>query len=182
MTRKGNAFVGAAFAIGAAVLLSGCGSSTNGGATPAASSTSAGPSMAADVPSGYDPCKDVPQSVLDSEKLHGKEIADNDSSGGVKWRGCQWVRSNGYLTVDSIRGRNFPDAAEFTIGGRRAITTHQFDGPFVEYVCTLNMEMKGGSLDINLNNPPSGRETGGMDACALARGLAENIVPSLPAA
>ena len=190
MSSRGNALCGTAFAIGAVLLLSGCGSSTDGDAKPASTSTSVGPSLAADVPSGYDPCKDVPQSMLDSEKLHGKEIANNDSSGGVKWRGCQWVRSNGYgvsiqttnLTVDTIHSRNFPDATEFTIDGRRAITTHQFDGPFVEYVCTLNLEMKDGSLDINLNNPPSGRDTGSIDACALARSLAEKIAPSLPAA
>ncbi|MGY4100132.1 DUF3558 domain-containing protein [Nocardia sp. R16R-3T] len=189
MSSRGNALCGTAFAIGAVLLLSGCGSSADGDAKPATSTTTAGPSLAADLPSGYDPCKDVPQSVLDSEKLHGKQIANNDSSGGVKWRGCQWVRSNGYgvsiqttnLTVDTIRSRNFPDATELTIGGRRAITTRQFDGPFVEYVCTLNLEMKGGSLDINLNNPPSRHDTGTMDACLLAQGLAEKIVPSLPA-
>ncbi|MFQ6397684.1 DUF3558 domain-containing protein [Nocardia sp. KC 131] len=189
MARKGNALVGAAFTVGAAVLLSGCGSSTNGGATPAASSTSAGPSMAADVPSGYDPCKDVPQSVLDSEKLHGKELANSDTSGGAKWRGCAWVRSNGYavsitttnLTIDLTRSRNFPEATEFTINGRRAISTRQFDGAFIKEACTVNVEMKDGSIDFNLSNPPSNRDTGSIDSCVLARGLAEKVVPSLPA-
>jgi hypothetical protein len=189
MISRGNALLGAAFALGAVVLLSGCGSSTEGNAKPATSSTSAGPSMAADVPRSYDPCKDVPQSVLDSEKLHNQHTVDDRSTGGVRWVGCQWVRSNGYgvsirttnLTIDLIRSRNFPEAAEFTIGGRRAISTHQFDGPFIKYVCTVNVEMKGGSLDFNLNNPPSGSDTGSLDSCELARGLAEKVVPTLPA-
>ncbi|WP_227997425.1 DUF3558 domain-containing protein [Nocardia australiensis] len=190
MTRKENALVGAVFAVGAAVLLSGCGSSTDGNAKPATDSTSTEPSMAADVPRSYNPCTDIPQSVLDSEKLHGQRIVHNDASGGVMWRGCGYVRSDGYgvsisttnLTVDLTRSRNFPEATEFTINGRHAISTRQFDSPYIKEACTVNVDMKGGSLDINLNNPPSNRDTGSTDSCVLARGLAEKIVPSLPAA
>ncbi|WP_406233266.1 DUF3558 domain-containing protein [Nocardia sp. NBC_01009] len=189
MTSRGNTLLGAALAASAVVLLSGCGPSTGGEAKPA-TPTSTGPSLAADVPRNYDPCKDVPQSVLDSEKLHNQHPVDDDTSSGVRWVGCQWVRSNGYgvsirttnLTIDLIRSRNFAEASEFTIGGRRAISTRQFEGEFIKYVCTVNVEMKGGSLDINLNNPPSGRDTGSIDSCVLARGLAEQVVPSLPPA
>ncbi|MFD0366189.1 DUF3558 domain-containing protein [Nocardia sp. GCM10030253] len=168
--------------------MSGCGSSTGGDAKPS-TPTSTRPPLAEDVPRSYNPCKDVPQSVLDSEKLHGQDLANGDAGGGVKWRGCAWVRSNGYavsirttnLTVDLTRSRNFAEAAEFTINGRRAISTRQFDGPFIKEACTLNVEMKGGSLDFNLNNPPSNRDTGSIDSCVLARRLAEKVVPSLPA-
>ncbi|MGW4769671.1 DUF3558 domain-containing protein [Nocardia sp. NPDC004278] len=189
MISRGKTLLGAVLGVGAVVLLSGCGSSTGGDAKPVSTSTSAGPSMAADAPNSYDPCKDVPQSVLDSEKLHGKELANSDTAAGVKWHGCAWVRSNGYavsitttnLTIDLTRSRNFPEATEFTINGRRAISTRQFDGASIKEACTVNVEMKGGSLDINLNNPPSNRDTGSIDSCALARGLAEKVVPSLPA-
>ncbi|WP_433685896.1 DUF3558 domain-containing protein [Nocardia sp. CA-119907] len=189
MVSRGKLVVASAFAVGV-VVLAGCGSSTGGEAKPVASTTSAAASLAADAPSSYDPCKDVPQDVLDSEKLHGKETFTNSSSGGVRWVGCQWVRSNGYgviisttnLTVDITRSRNFPETTEFTINGRRAISTRQFDGPYIKEACTVNIEMKGGSLDINLNNPSSRKETGSIDSCVLARGLAEKIVPSLPAA
>ncbi|MFD0366193.1 DUF3558 domain-containing protein [Nocardia sp. GCM10030253] len=189
MTSRGSTPLGIACALGTLLLLTGCESSTDGSAKPSSTSTSAGPSLAEDVPRSYDPCKDVPQSVLDSEKLGMKIVANNDGGGGVRWRGCQWVRPNGYgvsirttnLTVDLIRSRNFAEATEFTIGGRRAISTRQFDGPFIKEACTLNIEMKGGSLDINLNNPPSNRDTGSTDSCVLARSLAEKVVPSLPA-
>ncbi|WP_433631419.1 DUF3558 domain-containing protein [Nocardia sp. CA-120079] len=189
MISRGNTLFGAALAVGAVVLLSGCGSSTDGDAKPVATSTGAGPSLAADAPNSYDPCKDVPQNVLDSEKLHGKDPDNSEASGGVKWRGCAWVRSNGYsvsirttnLTIDLIRSRNFPEASEFTINGRRAISTRQFDGPYIKEACTVDVEMKGGSLEFNLNNPPSNRDTGSTDSCVLARGLVEKVVPSLPA-
>jgi hypothetical protein len=144
--------------------------------------------MAADVPRSYDPCKDVPQSVLDSEKLHGQEVADGDTSAGVKWRGCAWVRSSSYsvsvrttnLTIDLIRSRSFAEATEFTINGRPAISTRQFDGPFIKEACTVDVELKGGSLEFNLNNPKA-TSTGSLDSCAMARDLAEKVVPSLPA-
>ncbi|WP_329411908.1 DUF3558 domain-containing protein [Nocardia vinacea] len=189
MISRGKSLLGAVLGVGAVVLLSGCGSSTDGDAKPVSTSASAGPSLAADVPHTYDPCKDVPQDVLDSEKLHGKDPANGDADGGVKWRGCAWVRSNGYavsirttnLTIEVIRSRNFPEATEFTINGRRAISTRQFDGPYIKEACTLDVEMKGGSLEFNLNNPPSNRDTGSIDSCVLARGLAEKVVPSLPA-
>ncbi|WP_063046163.1 DUF3558 domain-containing protein [Nocardia pseudovaccinii] len=189
MISRGSTLLGTVLAVGAVVLLSGCGSSTGGDAKPVSTSASADASVAADAPTGYAPCNDVPQSVLDSEKLGMKIVANNDASGGVAWRGCRWVRPNGYsvsirttnLTVDLIRSRNFPEATEFTINGRRAISTRQFDGPFIKEACTVDVEMKGGSLEFNLNNPPSNRDTGSMDSCVLARELAEKVVPSLPA-
>lgn len=189
MISRGKRLLGAALGVGAVVLLSGCGSSTDGDAKPVSTSTSAGASLAADAPNSYAPCNDVPQSVLDSEKLGMKIAANNDASGGIVWRGCRWVRTNGYsvsirttnLTVDLVRSRNFPEATEFTIDGRQAISTRQFDGPFVKEACTVDVAMKGGSLEFNLNNPPSNRDTGSIDSCVLARGLAEKVVPTLPA-
>ncbi|WP_433758783.1 DUF3558 domain-containing protein [Nocardia sp. CA-135398] len=188
MISRGKMPLGVVLGVGAVVLLSGCGSSTDGDAKPVATSTSAGSSLAADVPRTYDPCKDVPQAVLDSEKLHGKDPANGDADGGVKWRGCAWVRSSSYsvsirttnLTVDLIRSRNFPETTEFTISGRRAISTRQFDGPYIKEACTVDVELKGGSLEFNLNNPKS-TSTGSLDSCDLARSLAEKVVPSLPA-
>ncbi|WP_227998855.1 DUF3558 domain-containing protein [Nocardia australiensis] len=189
MASRGNAVRGAVFAIGAVVLVGGCGSSTDGDAKPAGSTTSAGATLAAAAPNSYAPCKDVPQSVLDSENLGMHISADGDATGGVQWRGCRWVRPNGYsvgirttnLTIDLIRSRNYPETTEFTIGGRRAISTRQFDGPFINEACTVNVEMKGGSLEFNLNNPPSNRDTGSTDSCVFARGLAEKVTPTLPA-
>ncbi|MEG8184582.1 DUF3558 domain-containing protein [Nocardia terpenica] len=180
--------VAAALTLAASLPLSGCGSSNHPATQPSASSTS---SLAADVPRGYDPCNDVPQSVLDSEKLQGRDNSDSNAGGGVKWRGCMWARANGNgytvairttnLTVDAVRAKNFPEAQELTVDGRRAISTRQFDGPDIKEACTLNVEMKGGTLEFNVDNPPSNPDTGSMDACQIARTLADKVVPTVPA-
>ncbi|MBF4999776.1 DUF3558 domain-containing protein [Nocardia sp. BSTN01] len=177
-------------ALGGVLVLGGCGSSNGGSAEPAGQSTnSAEPSLAANAPSGYDPCSDIPQSVLDSEQLVHKEVQNDTASGGVQWRGCTWVQAGGdgysvairttNLTVEAVRGKNFPEAQELTIGSRSAISTRQFDGPHIKEACTLNVEIKGGTLEFNVNNPAS-RSTGNMDSCQIAKTLGEKVIPTLP--
>ncbi|WP_406280400.1 DUF3558 domain-containing protein [Nocardia sp. NBC_00881] len=175
------------FAVGAALALAGCGPSTDGDVKPTGS-PSANPSIAPDVPTGYNPCTDIPQSVLDSESLRSKDKEDSDASGGVKWRGCAWLQTDGYapairttnLTVDMVRDKKFADAREYTINGRRAISTRQVD-EHPDAVCTINVEMKGGSLEFFLSNPPSNRKTGQLNTCELAKALAEQVVATMPA-
>ncbi|WP_378738808.1 DUF3558 domain-containing protein [Nocardia brasiliensis] len=188
MTSRSNSWRLATLALGAVFVIAGCGSSTDGDPTPTGNSATSKTSVAPDVPSGYDPCKDIPQSVLDSEKLLDKTPDDSNASGGIKWRGCLWVQTDGYagsirttnITVDMVREKKLPDARELSIGGRRAISTRQVeDHP--QAVCTINVEMKGGSLEFGLTNPTTSKRTGQLDTCDLARNLAEKVVPTLPA-
>ncbi|MGQ4617319.1 DUF3558 family protein [Nocardia sp. R7R-8] len=190
MTVSGNVFRAATLMFGATILAVGCGSSGDGD-SESPSTRASQPSLAADVPRTYDPCKDVPPSVLASEKLDRQSLANLDSDGSIgriKWRGCAWGRTNGYttsirttnLTVDIVRSRNFADSNEFTVNGRRAISTRQFEGPHIKDSCTVDVEMKGGSLEVDVNNPPSNRDTGSVDSCEIARTLAEKVVPTMP--
>lgn len=173
-------------AVGVALVLTGCGPADDGAAPTDASS--AKPSIAPDVPAGYDPCTDIPQTVLDSENLRSKDKQDSNASGGIKWHGCAWVQTDGYapvitttnITVDMVRDKKFEDTREYTINGRRAISTRQVN-EHPDAVCTINVEMKGGSLEFFLSNPPSRKNTGSLDTCALARTLAEKVVPTMPA-
>ncbi|WP_236566605.1 DUF3558 domain-containing protein [Nocardia sp. CY41] len=173
-------------ALGAALMLPACDSSTDH--APSTGAASASPTIAPDVPTGYDPCTDIPQSVLDSENLRSKDKQDSNASGGVKWRGCAWIQTDGYapvitttnITVDMVRDKKFTDTREYTLNGRRAISTRQVD-EHPDAVCTINVEMRGGSLEIFLSNPPSRKNTGSLDTCALARTLAEKVVPTMPA-
>ncbi|MFI9636664.1 DUF3558 domain-containing protein [Nocardia sp. NPDC051929] len=190
MTRCGNTLRISGLVIVTAVALVGCGSSSSeGDASPDSPSPTAVPSVAAGVPQGYDPCKDIPAEVLSSENLTLRGQADAEADGGVKWRGCRYGRSNGYvvsirttnLTVEVVRAKQLPEAQEFTIAGRRAISTRQFDGPYIKEACTVDVSMQGGSLEFNLNNPASNRATGSLDSCELARTLAENVAPTMPA-
>ncbi|MEV6321649.1 DUF3558 domain-containing protein [Nocardia sp. NPDC051787] len=173
-------------AVGAALVLAGCDSPTNGDAAPTGGPSTT-PSSAPDVPTGYDPCTDIPQSLLDAERLRSKDKDDSDAS-GVKWRGCVWNQPDGYspairttnLTVDMVRDKKFADTREYIVNGRRAISTRQVD-EHPDAVCTINVEMKGGSLEFFLSNPPSRKNTGSLDTCELARTLAEKVVPTMPA-
>jgi hypothetical protein len=99
-----------------------------------------------------------------------------------------WAQPDGYvptirttnLTVDMVRDKKFADTREYLIGGRRAVSTRQV-AEHLDAVCTINVEMKGGSLEFFLSNPPSNRKTGQLDTCTLAKTLAEKVVATMPA-
>ncbi|MFI5537783.1 DUF3558 domain-containing protein [Nocardia sp. NPDC051900] len=178
----------AVLAVGAVLTLAGCDSSTDSGDRPTvAGQASSTPSVAPDVPSGYDTCKDIPQSVLDSEKLRRQDTGNSDANGSLKWRGCVYGRTDGYfatitttnVTVDMTRAKNFPDATELTINGRKTIISRQTEGR--REACVANVSMSNGSLDISVLNPASNRDTGQTDSCVIARTLAEKIAPTIPA-
>lgn len=167
---------------GAVLALTGCESSTEGTSAPVA------PSMAPDVPAGFNPCTDVPKSVLDAEGLKMPTPDDTELSGGAKWRGCIWASADGYavgiqttnLTLDMVRDKAFPETEEFTLGSRQALSTRRSEGN-PEESCYVNVEMAGGSLQFRLTNPASAPDTGHLDSCDLARELAGEVEPSIPA-
>ncbi|WP_153416112.1 DUF3558 domain-containing protein [Nocardia macrotermitis] len=183
MTRRG--VVSAVLVTGAVVLtLTGC--SSSGGSTASSSSATTTPVQ---VPTGFDPCNGIPQSVLDSESLQGKQLDDFQADAGkILWRGCVWADPDGYavsirttnLTVVMTRDKHFPGTQEFTINGRPAIASRQQTENTSED-CTVNVQLKGGSLEFDLTNPASAPKTGKTDTCQLARGLAEKVLPSVPA-
>ncbi|WP_280472034.1 DUF3558 domain-containing protein [Nocardia cyriacigeorgica] len=187
-------------AIGAVVLVAaGCGGSTEGDAQPVGStgvtsaaggtSTTEG-SIPENVPTGFDPCTDIPQEVLASEGFRSSSPSDGAGANGIKWQGCRWAQSDAYsasirvtnITVEMVRdnnGRKIRD--EYRIAGRDAIASNADDEDNPRSVCTLHVSMNGGSLEFLLNNPPSNRKTGHIETCQLARTLAEKVVPHIPA-
>lgn len=174
---------------GASVVLvaAGCGTSTGGSAEP---STSAAQSVAPQVPSGFDPCTDIPQEVLDSEQLHSTNSSTSTEEmrrGDIAWSGCNWVVSDGYaasisatnLTVDMVREKNVPGAQEAVVDDRSVIIA-KLTGE-TSSSCTLNAEMVGGSLEFHVDNPPSNRLTGDQNSCDITKRLAEKVLPLIPA-
>lgn len=182
MIRRGA--ISNVLAVSAAVLiLPGC--SSSGGS---ASNSSTATTTSVQVPTGFDPCNAIPQSILDSESLQGKQPDDFQADAGkILWRGCVWADPDGYavsirttnITVDLTRQKHFPGTREFPINGRRAIASRQQEYHASED-CTVNVEMKGGTLEFDLTNPASAPKTGRTDTCQLARRLAEKVVPSMP--
>jgi hypothetical protein len=146
------------------------------------------PGVAAEVSAGFDPCTDTPREVLDVEGLRNPTPNDSSAAGGIKWDGCRWVNADGYtarirrtnITVAMVKGEGFPDAKEFSVGGRNAISTRQLE-EHAEASCVVNVEMNGGSLEFGLTNPPSAPLTGHLDTCELARNLADKVALSIPA-
>ncbi|MGW0178656.1 DUF3558 domain-containing protein [Nocardia sp. NPDC003345] len=171
--------------VGVVLVVTGCGTSTGGTGEPSgAVVTSAAPV----VPSGFDPCTDIPQEVLDSEGLRSTNSStstDEMRRGDFAWSGCRWVVLDGYsasisatnLTVDKVREKDVPGAREAVVHGR-AVVIAQHAGPTS---CTLNAEIEGGSLEFLVDNPPSRAKTGDQHPCDIATRLAEKVLPLLPA-
>ncbi|MFF2085280.1 DUF3558 family protein [Nocardia sp. NPDC058176] len=84
------------------------------------------------------------------------------------------------LTVPMVRDRNFPEATDFAVAGCEAIATRQFEGPNITGVCTTNVAIRDGSVEFTVVNPPSGRDTGHLDSCEIARSFTEKVAPSIP--
>jgi hypothetical protein len=178
---------GVVLGAGVVVLVSACNS--GGESKGSTSSASATPTIAADVPMGFDACKDIPQSVIQQEQLIKPDPDKADRPGGTKWRGCGWVQSDGYsptidmtnITLAMVRAnKDFTVDEELTVAGRAALTSH-VSGQDPHADCAINVEVKGGSLEISVDNPPSRRKSGNQHACEIAKRLAGQIVPAMPA-
>lgn len=173
---------------GVALLVAGCGSDSDGTASPATTTT--GLPIAAEAPSSFDPCTDIPQEVLASEDLRlGVTDANVDGGQGIKWRGCSYVAPDSYavgitttnLTVDTVRANaGYTIRGEYTVDGRNALAVNSVDHPEPRRRCLFYVAMDGGSLELSMSNPSSNDKTGHLDTCELALGLAEKVVPLVP--
>lgn len=149
MASWGKPMRGGIAILGLTAVLSGCNSSDGDSVGSSASPT---PTIAAEVPAGFDACKDIPQSLLQSEQLIKPEVDSKDGNAGIKWRGCGWIQSDGYsatidttnITLDMVRAnKEFTVAEELTIAGRPAVTSY-LGGQDPHVDCAINVEMKGG--------------------------------------
>ncbi|WP_280264943.1 DUF3558 domain-containing protein [Nocardia wallacei] len=172
--------------MGAVALVAGCNS--DGGSGGESTTAAATPTIAPDVPAGFDACK-LPQSVVQSEELKNPRPDTKDGAGGIKWRGCGWVQSDGYavtisttnISLAMVRAnKDFTVAEELSIAGRPAVTYRPTGQRTPEEHCLLSVEVKGGSLEISPINPPSAKKSRGQDSCDIAKRLADGIVPAIP--
>ncbi|WP_084507264.1 DUF3558 domain-containing protein [Nocardia violaceofusca] len=185
MASWGKARRGVIVGVGLLALVSACRS----GDDPHSASTNVSQTstIAPGVPAGFDACK-LPPSLVQSEELVKPEPDIKDGDGGVKWRGCGWIQSDGYsVTIDSTNislamvraNRDFAVADELTIAGRPALTYAQ-TGQDLKTHCILSTEIKGGSLEVSVNNPANRRKSAGQDSCEIAKRLTEGIAPIIP--
>ncbi len=172
-----------ALALGGVLLIAGCNSGSDSTHTSAAATSTVAP-----VPTGFDPCNDVPQTVLDELQWTLKNPAQNSAADGTQWQGCTWSKIEYYAvtlymtnaTLDKVRAQHFQDTQDLSIAGRQAVSSRQApDHPRNQ--CTIDVAIKGGSFEIFLSNSVGDSVGGNLDSCGLARDVANKIVPLLPA-
>ncbi|MFE7721485.1 DUF3558 domain-containing protein [Nocardia rhizosphaerihabitans] len=174
-------------AVAGALVASGCGSDN-----PRDEATAAPTSTDVPLPTGFDGCN-LPQSVIDAEQLKkGREDSNWNTPGSSrKWLGCTWTQSDGFaagitvttITVQSIRespSSQWTLGKQSTVAGRAAITYWQPSDDPAEN-CTINVEMKGGGMEIGITNPPSRRKSKGRNACDIATSMAGMLAPTIAA-
>ncbi len=193
MTGWGRVFRCAAVAVGVTGLLAGCGGSGGGGGatTAGAPTVSATPSIAPNAPTSFNGCQ-LPQSFIDAEHINPPGEENNNQSGNVVWRGCTWATydGDGYgvdisttnLTIPMVEANTkFEVAEHLTIDGRQAVTYRPAGQKDPRTHCLLHAELKGGGLEFSVDDPASNKVTGTWDSCEIAKKLARDLIPSIPA-
>ncbi|WP_245663856.1 DUF3558 domain-containing protein [Nocardia arthritidis] len=172
------------------VLLAGCGD----GRTPSEPATSttrptgSGPSASpgANIQSAFDPCTALtPQFLAERQWDSRPPEPRQDSQGGINWKGCRYIARAGYGfvvettngTLDQVRSK-YPSAVDLPAGDRKAVRYEA--RPDVPGGCTINVEMRSGSLYI-LTNVPQTSANKNLVACDIATDIARAIAPLLPA-
>ncbi|MFI9505540.1 DUF3558 domain-containing protein [Nocardia sp. NPDC052566] len=169
-----------------ALLLTGC-SDKDGSPKP---STTAGSSAAASSsakPAKFDPCKDIPQNVLNAENLEN-HIPVTANSGDITWKGCAYGdrQGKGYevrimttnLTLDKVKAKYPGTYRDQSVGSRRGAYFSVFPerGPAS---CAYAAELASGLLEFDLSNPASAPKTGNQNACDLLSKLVQQVVPTI---
>ncbi|WP_433520717.1 DUF3558 domain-containing protein [Nocardia pseudovaccinii] len=146
----------------AAVVLAACGGGSNStsistSAAPATSGTSAMPSSTSNA--AFDPCTALTSQFLSEHQWNARTpTPKQDSTGNFQWKGCLYVAQSTYTfrvqttngTLPQVREK-FPAATELTIDGRKALRYEA--RPDVPGGCTINIDMKSGSLYILVDDP-----------------------------
>lgn len=154
----------------------GCGNST-GNSSPE-------DKLASAAPTSFDPCRDIPASILEGEKLIPEGTPISPEGSKVKEKGCDYTRSSSAgmslgegmdievtnMTYDYFRDvyvKQFggDPVKEVKIGSRPALV----QGPHSNNNCTVFVSIRGGGLRfdaIGSSSDPCGGVTGFADKVA----------------
>ncbi|MET7768842.1 DUF3558 domain-containing protein [Nocardia sp. NPDC005366] len=153
---------------------------------PVTTTTAVGASSSAGSGSiGFDPCAALTPQFLAQHRWDARAPQPRlDNSGGSTWKGCLYVAASSYTfrvqttdtTLAAVREK-FPSATATTISGRKALRYEA--RPDVPGGCTVNIEMKSGSLFI-LVDDPRGTHPRGLSPCDNVTEIAEAVGPLLP--
>ncbi|WP_433205880.1 DUF3558 domain-containing protein [Nocardia sp. CA-107356] len=174
----------------AAIVLAACGGGnsptpTSTSTAPATSGPSTAPSSIPNTGAAFEPCTALTPEFLTAHQWNARTpTPKQDSTGGFQWKGCLYVAQSTYTfrvqttngTLTQVREK-FPTATELTIGGRKALRYEA--RPDVPGGCTVNIDMKSGSLYI-LVDDPRGLHPRKLSPCDNVTEIAEAIVPLIP--
>ncbi|QIS23227.1 DUF3558 domain-containing protein [Nocardia terpenica] len=173
--------------IAGALLVAGCGSGAGGSARPAPSTSAAPPVAPLPQATGFDPCRDIPETVLRAENL--EQSGPQDAGiGGVTSTGCGYVdrQGDGYfvrvmkstLTLDKIKAKYSDTYREQSIAGRR--TAYYTPHPDrTARSCALGLEIASGTVLFDLSNPETAARTASRNACDLLDHFVRQVVGSI---
>lgn|GEM_PF-2316884 len=190
MASWGKVIQGGVLGASTILLIAGC-NSGGGQAAQGATKAPTTSTIAPDVPAGFDVCKDIPQSVLQAESFGNPDPDIHYADGAVKWRGCGWDQKGGdgySVTIDMTNitlpmaraNKQFSVVKEMTIDGRPTVVYIPAGQQGTAEHCLMDVQVKGGSLELSVINDPSAKATAGQDSCEIGERLANEIVPALP--
>ncbi len=133
----------------------------------------------------FDPCTALtPQFLAEHEWDALPPAPKQNSMGGITWKGCRYVARAGYsFTIQTTNGtldqvkEKFPSATGVPLGNRNALRYEA--RPDVPGGCTVNVELRGGSLYV-LVDDPSGKHPRKLSPCDNATDIARAVAPLLP--
>ncbi|MFG1791764.1 DUF3558 domain-containing protein [Nocardia sp. NPDC049149] len=176
----------AATAAGLLLLTACTGERASGTPTSPTLSTAPGTQTSANAQTAFDPCTALTPTFLTEHQWDGLPPSPKqNAASGISWKGCRYVAKSGYgFTIETTNGtldqvrEKFPSAADASVAGRKALRYEA--RPDVPGGCTVNVEMKGGSLYIVVDDP-SGKHPRKLAPCDIATEIAQSVAPLLPA-
>ncbi|MEV2222357.1 DUF3558 domain-containing protein [Nocardia vinacea] len=185
--RSHRRWAGAAVLVAVLALVTACtsdkGSATPESTTPPASTSAAGSTSA--TATAFDPCTALTPQFLAQHQWDARAPEHKQTTtGAFTWKGCAYLTQARYTfgvqttngTLAQVREK-FPAATELTIDGRKALRYEA--RPDVPGGCTVNIDMKSGSLYI-LVDDPRGLHPRKLSPCDNVTEIAEAVVPLLP--
>lgn len=185
--RSHRRLAGAAVPVAVLALVTACtsdkGSATPESTTPAASTSAAGSTSV--TATAFDPCTALTPQFLARHQWDARAPEHKQTTtGAFTWKGCAYLAQARYTfgiqttngTLAQVREK-FPTATELTIDGRKALRYEA--RPDVPGGCTVNIDMKSGSLYI-LVDDPRGLHPRKLSPCDNVTEIAEAVVPLLP--
>lgn len=156
---------------GVALVVAGCGATTSGTASPAATTTSA----AAPGKAKFDPCAVLPADGLAKLGISGPPKIDPDT-GGCEWIGGDFAvgtQIDNYPLGSRPKGGDTPTVTPLTIGSHQA-ELWRSDG---QIFCDVDLALGAQSFNIGVISPDAKSMA---TACASVKELATAAEPKLP--